>query len=1196
MPCYNTVPISIIPPTSLGGGALVWQNGSQINRLNNPLNPSWLIFDGKNTRWGDGSIQSPIFLPNLQLSTLTNTSYLIGLNQQGTLIKAVPPPPLNGNQFGPIYIAIRPDGAVGNGSQIDPYDGSTTARFDGIMGSLPSNSVVILGPGTFPTKGTYNNGSGGWICPNGLSISGAGKKVTTIQLQFNGTLPTYPRTSIIGGKDNQFAPINNVNISDLTLDANYFGNTPSVTFTGNTTSVPYPQNTITNIPSVTGLVIGQVVIGYGISDATTITGIGANSITLSNPITKSAFGSIFHATAYANTIPSWNAVTLGGSNNIVQNCSVIGCSGFTNSQYEGFAVILTASSSQNAYNLKIINCDFSNFVGSYVQGPVIINNYNQATGYIVYNTLINNCYIDGTNWVAIGSTNGIISNNITNNCGFAFRWDTGVIENILVDSNDFLNTIFYGVQLLASPQINNSVTFTGTTTSGSAVINSISSIVPFNGNGLAVGQYVTGNGIPTNTQIVLVTPSTGTPTSITLSQSATASASGVSFTTVCCPITLPAQNITFCNNQFTFGQNIQTNGTGQKCFLLQAQANPRIVQNLIIEDNSANFIGNLNTDGSYTIVADTYFLAVDNAQYNNYCLTQGNYSNVKKNLNIVGSTIYLDTSFATTTDRGLNRKIYVSNRADQYTGSGTENDPYNAANDTTGGTFDAILQGLPSTGYHLILEPGVYYTACGKNLGGGANYFTNGSPYKIQGSGVGVTTIKIANGTLDNSFRNGIIFTNGSNGYPSNFELSDITFDCNIANQLVSTNNVISAIAIIANNYYRIVTLDSTNWSSIGAGSSPFVGQVFQANSTTPTGTGTVVLSIPLFLTDGNLNIYSPSYIQTVGTSTFNSIGAVTNTAGTLFYPSEIASKSPAGTGTVATEKSGFLLAYVIGSNNAYIHDLQIINSYAYLGPDDKNPEYRGNIVFAPDNATETSACLERITVINPSSYTLNTDNYFISGFALGIFDYFGTSVGTTGFISDCYISITGSTNITNANNITGIGCGGWNYVIIANNRIINSGYGISTGYSLAQNITIQNNIISFSNSGTQNGYGFSVLDYGGTPSLINAIINGNIFTAPASGTSYHLLTNSAASNLMVSNNSFINGSGFSLGTNSAGIFSNNVLPAGSTAPTSTKFAQIGNIITGGATTVAFNIKNLPTSGTNSGDVYNNSGTLMIQP
>ena len=84
MPCYNTVPISIIPPTSQGVGPLVWQNGSQINRLNIPQNPSLVIYDGSVTRFGDGSVQAPIYLPSVQQLSGIPNSYL-GADSNGLL-------------------------------------------------------------------------------------------------------------------------------------------------------------------------------------------------------------------------------------------------------------------------------------------------------------------------------------------------------------------------------------------------------------------------------------------------------------------------------------------------------------------------------------------------------------------------------------------------------------------------------------------------------------------------------------------------------------------------------------------------------------------------------------------------------------------------------------------------------------------------------------------------------------------------------------------------------------------------------------------------------------------------------------------------------------------------------------------------------------------------------------------------------
>jgi len=87
MPCPPLVPISIIPPVSQGVGPLVWRNGSQVARLTVPLNPSWLVYDGSVTRWGDGSATAPVLLPALQEVDANLIAYNIGTTASGQLAK-----------------------------------------------------------------------------------------------------------------------------------------------------------------------------------------------------------------------------------------------------------------------------------------------------------------------------------------------------------------------------------------------------------------------------------------------------------------------------------------------------------------------------------------------------------------------------------------------------------------------------------------------------------------------------------------------------------------------------------------------------------------------------------------------------------------------------------------------------------------------------------------------------------------------------------------------------------------------------------------------------------------------------------------------------------------------------------------------------------------------------------------------------
>ena len=135
MPCPPSVPISVIPPVSQGVGPLVWANGSQVARLTVPLNPSWLVYDGSVTRWGDGSSQAPVLLPALQEVNANLIEFNIGTLANGQLAKTAGLPTtiannLAGGAAGQLAIQTAPNAT----SFIYPNNvevtatGSTTAR------------------------------------------------------------------------------------------------------------------------------------------------------------------------------------------------------------------------------------------------------------------------------------------------------------------------------------------------------------------------------------------------------------------------------------------------------------------------------------------------------------------------------------------------------------------------------------------------------------------------------------------------------------------------------------------------------------------------------------------------------------------------------------------------------------------------------------------------------------------------------------------------------------------------------------------------------------------------------------------------------------------------------------------------------------------------------------------------------------
>jgi hypothetical protein len=77
-----------------------------------------------------------------------------------------------------VWIAARADGVPGTGTHNDPYDGSTQAKFDALMSTMPDNTCVHLGPGIFQTNGYADGVSGGWQANTAMKIVGSGQDVS----------------------------------------------------------------------------------------------------------------------------------------------------------------------------------------------------------------------------------------------------------------------------------------------------------------------------------------------------------------------------------------------------------------------------------------------------------------------------------------------------------------------------------------------------------------------------------------------------------------------------------------------------------------------------------------------------------------------------------------------------------------------------------------------------------------------------------------------------------------------------------------------------------------------------------------------------------------------------------------------------------------------------------------------------------
>ena len=116
------------------------------------------------------------------------------------------------------WIADRNDGIAGSGTQMDPYDGSTLAKFDTVMSTVGEFTCVHLGPGEFETAGYYD-GIGGthWEAKKGMRIVGSGIDVTKLKLV---TTVVDKRVYAIGHTLSAI-PVDFFEVCDLSVNCNF---------------------------------------------------------------------------------------------------------------------------------------------------------------------------------------------------------------------------------------------------------------------------------------------------------------------------------------------------------------------------------------------------------------------------------------------------------------------------------------------------------------------------------------------------------------------------------------------------------------------------------------------------------------------------------------------------------------------------------------------------------------------------------------------------------------------------------------------------------------------------------------------------------------------------------------------------------------------------------------------------------------
>ncbi|HXC36253.1 MAG TPA: hypothetical protein VNV43_10285 [Candidatus Acidoferrales bacterium] len=104
------------------------------------------------------------------------------------------------------------------GTLANPFDGSDQAKFDTVMSNMPPNCAIHILAGAYETWGQIN-----WGVKTGQKIIGSGIDVTVLRFATN--VPTVANGPTIIASDG--SPVTNVEVSDLTVDCNYAGQTES---------------------------------------------------------------------------------------------------------------------------------------------------------------------------------------------------------------------------------------------------------------------------------------------------------------------------------------------------------------------------------------------------------------------------------------------------------------------------------------------------------------------------------------------------------------------------------------------------------------------------------------------------------------------------------------------------------------------------------------------------------------------------------------------------------------------------------------------------------------------------------------------------------------------------------------------------------------------------------------------------------
>jgi hypothetical protein len=395
------------------------------------------------------------------------------------------------------------------GTTINGFIGTSTVVLNNAATASASGVNLLAGP-----TGDVNVNAAGTLTLGTSQIGGA--FTATGNGGGGGTITQNPGTTLtVGGQSS---------INFGTVLFNNLGNVfePGINFTG-TTSVG--STTVSNVSNISGIVAGQTVTGPGIPVNTTIVSINpAGSIVLSQAATAAG-------TVSLNATSAGGAITFSGSTSVTVRDSkttglVLAATALPAPPPPTFLTVFASGPITQAGPLT--NITTATFVAS-TSAIILTDPGNDFLGSV-------NLISTGSAPVAVNDTNGIQLGTVQLGTG-SLAINAGATAG---PTNDITQTPFavgpattFGVAGVPGIGITGGITetgpstvsFTGSTTNGSANVSNV--LLSAGMFGLAVGESVTGPGIPAGTTITAINVATNT---ITLSQNATATASGIGLT------------------------------------------------------------------------------------------------------------------------------------------------------------------------------------------------------------------------------------------------------------------------------------------------------------------------------------------------------------------------------------------------------------------------------------------------------------------------------------------------------------------------------------------------------------------------------------------------------------------------------------------------------------------------------------------